>query len=48
MIDRKNVTHLLDVFDKLAASSTGLKLVLLGDGISREKFEQHADTLACA
>jgi len=47
MIDRKNVTHLLDVFDKLAASSTGLKLVLLGDGISREKFEQHADTLAC-
>jgi len=45
MIDRKNVTHLLDVFENLAASNNGLKLVLLGDGISREKFEQYADNL---
>ena len=45
MIDRKNVSHLLDVFDKLAASNSGLKLVLLGDGISRAKFEDYADKL---
>jgi len=32
MIDRKNVSHLLDVFDRLAATNSGLKLVLLGDG----------------
>jgi len=46
MIDRKNVSHLLDVFDKLAVSNSGLKLVLLGDGISRAKFEAYADKLA--
>jgi len=45
MIDRKNVTHLLDVFENLAASNNGLKLVLLGDGISREKYEQYANNL---
>ena len=45
MIDRKNVSHLLDVFDRLATENSGLKLVLLGDGISRETFEKYADTL---
>lgn len=45
MIDRKNVSHLLDVFDKLAASNSGLDLVLLGDGISRARFEEYADKL---
>ncbi len=45
MIDRKNVTHLLDVFEKLAMSNSGLELVLLGDGISREKFEAYSDKL---
>lgn len=45
MIDRKNVSHLLDVFDRLAATNSGLKLVLLGDGISRAKFEDYADKL---
>ena len=47
MIDRKNVTHLLDVFDKLAESSNGLNLVLLGDGVSKNKFEAYADKLKC-
>ena len=47
MIDRKNVSHLLDVFDNLARANTGLKLVLLGDGEARGKFEAHADGLAC-
>lgn len=46
MIDRKNVRHLLDVFDKLATENSGLELVLLGDGISRVKFEEYADTLS--
>ncbi len=46
MIDRKNVSHLLDVFDKLASENSGLELVLLGDGISRAKFEEYADTLS--
>jgi len=45
MIDRKNVSHLLDVFEKLATSNSGLELVLLGDGISRSKFEAYADKL---
>ena len=45
MIDRKNVSHLLDVFDRLAANNSGVKLVLLGDGISRAKFEAYADKL---
>ncbi len=45
MIERKNVSHLLDVFEKLAASNSGLKLVLLGDGDSREKFESYSDGL---
>ena len=47
MIDRKNVTHLLDVFEQLSESSSGLKLVLLGDGISREKYEKYASELNC-
>ncbi len=45
MIERKNVSHLLQVFDNLAAENTGLKLVLLGDGDSRQKFEEFADQL---
>lgn len=45
MIERKNVTHLLDVFENLAADNSGLKLVLLGDGDGREKFETYANTL---
>ena len=45
MIDRKNVSHLLDVFDNLARANNGLKLVLLGDGDARAKFEAHADSL---
>ncbi len=45
MIDRKNVSHLLDVFDKLASENSGLELVLLGDGVSRSKFESYADKL---
>jgi len=45
MIDRKNVTHLLDVFERLASSNSGIKLVLLGDGNSRAKFEEYANTL---
>lgn len=46
MIDRKNVTHLLDVFERLADSNSGIKLVLLGDGNSRAKYEEYADTLS--
>lgn len=45
MIDRKNVSHLLDVFERLAESNSGLELVLLGDGFSRQKFEEYADKL---
>jgi len=46
MIDRKNVGHLLEVFDNLATDNSGLTLVLLGDGDARSKFESQAATLA--
>jgi len=45
MIDRKNVGHLLEVFDNLATDNSGLNLVLLGDGEARSKFESQAATL---
>lgn len=45
MISRKNVSDLLDVFDAVEKIIPGLKLVLLGDGDSRKRYEEYASQL---
>ncbi|MEM7258209.1 MAG: glycosyltransferase family 4 protein [Pseudomonadota bacterium] len=42
LIGRKNVGDILDVFDAIAKEHPQLKLVLLGDGDAREKYQQYA------
>ncbi len=44
MIGRKNVTDILDVFDRIATDKPGTRLVLLGDGDARAEYEQYAAT----
>ena len=48
LIGRKNVADLLDVFDRVAADHPQVKLVLLGDGDSREQYERYAAELNSA
>jgi len=46
MISRKNINDLLDIFDALHAKHPETKLILLGDGDSREELETYAGTLS--
>ena len=48
LIGRKNVGDLLDVFDSVAAKHPDVRLVLLGDGDSRDEYEQYASNLSSA
>jgi glycosyltransferase involved in cell wall biosynthesis len=45
LIPRKNVSDILDVFDRLNQIIPGLELQLLGDGESRRELEAQAGTL---
>ena len=48
MISRKNITAILDTFDRLYAKRQDIKLVLLGDGEDRPSLEVYAKTLSSA
>jgi glycosyltransferase involved in cell wall biosynthesis len=45
MIKRKNIEHVLDVFESLSKKHDNLELYLLGDGESREGLEEYTKTL---
>lgn len=45
MIARKQIEHILDVFEKLAESNNNIKLYLLGDGDKRSDLESYAQSL---
>lgn len=45
MIGRKNIEHILDVFDTLAKEDETVRLYLLGDGDKRAELETYAATL---
>lgn len=48
MIARKNIEHILDVFDSLASNDESMHLYLLGDGDKRSELEAYAKTLDTA
>tara|TARA_R110001592_G_C13051053_1_gene740160 strand:+ start:73 stop:1194 length:1122 start_codon:yes stop_codon:yes gene_type:complete len=45
MIKRKNIEHVLDVFESLSKQYDNIELYLLGDGESRQGLEQYTETL---
>jgi len=45
MIKRKNIEHVLDVFESLSKQHDNLELYLLGDGESRQGLEQYTESL---
>jgi len=45
MIKRKNIEHVLDVFESLTKKYDNIELYLLGDGESRQGLEQYTKTL---
>lgn len=45
MIERKNIGHILDVFNDIAKEKQDVELFLLGDGVSRQSLEQKVETL---
>lgn len=45
MISRKNIFHILDIFDTLHKQHTNIRLQLLGDGDQRKALEAYAQTL---
>ncbi len=45
MIQRKNIDHILDIFNDVWLENKNTKLVLLGDGAEREKMQSYAQTL---
>ncbi len=45
MISRKNIFHILDIFDQLNQRHPNLKLKLLGDGDQRKELEAHTALL---
>lgn len=45
MIKRKNIEHVLDIFESLAKKHGNIELYLLGDGESRQGLEQYAEKL---
>jgi glycosyltransferase involved in cell wall biosynthesis len=47
MIGRKNIQHILDVFNVLADEDDSLRLYLLGDGDKRAELESYANKLKC-
>ena len=48
MIERKNIRHILDIFDELHQRHGNMRLFLLGDGESRSGLEAYADGLTSA
>lgn len=42
MISRKNIFHILDVFDNLATEHESVRLILVGDGEQRAELETYA------
>jgi len=48
MIERKNIRHILDIFDDLQQRHGNMRLFLLGDGESRAGLEAYAADLASA
>lgn len=46
MISRKNIHHILDIFNRLAEKRGNLELVLLGDGDQRQELEAYSKTLS--
>ncbi len=45
MIERKNIAHILEIFDDIASEKPDVDLYLLGDGVSREPLEQMTQSL---
>jgi glycosyltransferase involved in cell wall biosynthesis len=45
MISRKNIFHILDIFDQLCQKHENLRLILVGDGDQREELETYAEKL---
>ena len=48
MIGRKNIQHILDVFNLLAQRDDKVRLYLLGDGDKRAELESYANKLECS
>ena len=48
LIGRKNVADLLDVFERVATDYPQVRLVLLGDGDSRQQYERYAAAMDSA
>lgn len=48
MIARKNIEHILDIFDEMAKKDDSLHLYLLGDGDKRQELEEYANGLSTA
>jgi glycosyltransferase involved in cell wall biosynthesis len=46
MISRKNIHHILDVFEAIHKKHPSTRLVLLGDGDSRKELEEYTTTLS--
>jgi len=46
MISRKNIVHILDIFDRLQQEHSKLRLLLLGDGDQRAELERYAQQLS--
>ena len=46
MIGRKNIKHILDIFDQLQEKHGNLRLFFLGDGDSRNELEEYAKSLS--
>lgn len=47
MIERKQIAHILDIFNALWRDDKNIELVLLGDGAQRQQLEEYAQTLPC-
>ncbi|NCP63919.1 MAG: glycosyltransferase family 4 protein [Paraglaciecola sp.] len=47
MISRKNIRHILDIFQNVHRKFPATRLILLGDGESRAELEDYAKTLDC-
>ncbi len=48
MIPRKNVSHILEIFDNISQAHNGIELILLGDGEVRKSLEEEASRLSSA
>lgn len=46
LIDRKNVAHLLDVYNELSTHNPNVELHIVGDGDKRQALEAHASNLS--